>query len=155
MAQKGPVFLIAYTKASVNYRLLTRPNPSVNESLAHKLRSGTPSTCKLHLFERFFTQLGLTTYVSPKGKVNIGVCYGPCSPTVSVDLRVNYMSTHAWILELARARLNPPNPTLAARLQSTCVATGYNGLTVSKRLPNGNIIWEHIPDFSASSCGCR
>lgn len=155
--QIGPLFLIAYFKDIVNGKQLSRPNPSTKDVLAHRLRSGTPATCKLHSFRTSFQQLGLSfVYVSPRRPFNLGVCYGPCDVTESVDSRVSFMTTHAWMLELARMRLDLSNSTShASHLQSTCVATAYQGQRVFKKEPNGNLVSEVIPDFTASECGCR
>ena len=151
--QSGPVFLVVYFKNTAKARLLTLPNPSVNEALAHKLRTGIPSTCKLYSFRKTFAQLGLSkVYVSPRGSVDLGVCYGSCSPTISVDSRVSFMSTHAWMLELARKK-----GTSTRSRQSCCVPIEYKGLRVAKQDPPGsrNVVYVVISDFIASKCGCR
>ena len=150
-AQSGPVFLVVYFKDTTNNRLLTRPNPSANEALAHKLRTGTPCTCSRISFRKTFAELGLSNrFVSPRGSVDLGVCCGSCSSTVSVDSRVSYMSTHAWMLELARVR------GLTTR-RPRCVPIEYRGLRVRKNVPpgSGNFVYQVISDFTASRCGCR
>ena len=154
--QIGPVFLVAYSKdTATNSRHVARPNPSANEARAHKLRSGAPSTCKRHSFQTSFAQLNLAhVYVKPSGLFNMFVCYGPCDATGSVDSRVSFMTLHAWMLELARRVLSNP-PVARRHLQSTCVATGHQGLWVMKREANGNLKRLLLRDFTASACGCR
>ena len=153
----GPVFLVAYFKDSGS-KLSTRPNPTVNETRAHKLRSGVPLSCKLHSFQTSFQELGLNNvYIKPRGLFNLFACYGPCDPTGSVDSRVQFMTTHAWILELARAQRVRSKPTdQLNHLQTCCVATSYVGQRVLKKeLDSETVVWEYIPDFTASECGCR
>lgn len=149
--QSGPVFLVVYFKDTTNNRLLTRPNPSANEALAHKLRTGIPSTCRLYSFHKTFADLGLSkVFVSPRRSLDLGECRGSCSSTVSVDSRVNYMTTHAWMLELARKK------GISSNRKPCCVPIEYRGLRVGKKAAgSGNTVYEVISDFIASKCGCR
>ena len=150
--QSGPAFLVVYFKDTTNNRLLTRPNPSANEALAYKLRSGMPSTCRLHSFRKTFAELGLSSqFVSPRGSLDLGECHGSCPSTVSVDSRVSYMSFHAWMLEHAQ------KSGISTKRQPCCVPTEYRRLRVAKQDPpgSGNVVYVVISDFTASRCGCR
>ena len=149
--QYGPVFLVAYFK---HVSKLTMPLPG-KFTHGHRLRSGSTTMCKLHSFQATFAELGLSgVFVKPTGPIGFSVCYGQCDASGSVDSRAGHMTTHAWVLELARRVL--PNPTVPKnQLQSSCVPTAYQGVRVLKKEPNGNLVYQVIQDFTASACGSR
>ena len=147
--QYGPVFLVAYFK---DVSKLTMP---LSGNSGPRLRSGSTTQCKLHSFQATFAELGLSdVFVKPTGAIDFSVCYGQCDASGSVDSRVGHMTTHAWVLELARRVL--PNPTVPKNhLQSSCVPTAYQGVRVLKKETNGNLVYQVIQDLTASACGCR
>lgn len=155
--QNGPVFLLAYFKdVSGKTNKLPSLLPGANITRYHKLRSGSPvSHCKHHSFRASFAELGLSDlYVKPTGPIDFSVCHGHCNANRSVDTRANYMTIHAWMLELARLVLSNP-PVQKNLLKSCCVPTAYNGLNVWKKEPSGNLVKQLIAHLTASSCGCR
>lgn len=151
--QYGPVLLLAYFKDIPKLRM---PLPSAfTNTHGFKPRSGSAAICKLYSFRATFAQLGLSDrFVKPTGPIDFFVCYGQCDASGSVDSRARYMTTHAWMLELARRVLS--NPAVSKNnLQSSCVPTAYQGLKVLRKEANGNFVSQSIHDLTASACGCR
>lgn len=152
--QYGPVFLLAYFKG-VSTRITNSLHGAVNAH-HYKLRSGgTKAACKLHSFRATFAELGLSdVFVMPTKTIDFFVCYGQCDVTGSVNSHPSFMSTHAWILEIARSKLS--NPSVQKKyLKSKCVPTALQGLDVWRKEADGSLTLLRIPDLTASACGCR
>ena len=152
--QYGPVFLVAYFKGLS--AKITSPLHSAVHAHRYKLRSGgTKATCKLYSFRATFAELGLSNvFVMPTKTIDFFACYGQCDVTGSVNSHPSFVSTHAWILEIARSRLL--NPSIQKKyLKSKCVPTALQGMDVWRKEDDGSFTLQHIPDLTAAACGCR
>lgn len=152
--QYGPVFLLAYFKG-VSTKI-TNPLHSAVNAHSYKLRSGrTKSTCKLYSFRATFAELGLSNvFAMPSETIDFFACYGQCDMTGSVNSHPSFVSTHAWILEVARSRLS--NPSIQRKyLKSKCVPTALQGMDVWRKEDDGSFTFQHISDLTAAGCGCR
>ena len=152
--QYGPVFLLAYFKG-VSTKIKSPLYSAVNAHRYNLRSGGSRATCKLYSFRATFAELGLSNvFVMPTKSIDFFVCYGQCDVTGSVNSHPSFVSTHAWILELARSRFSNP-PIQKMYLKSKCVPTALQGMDVWRKGNDGSFTLQHIPDLTAAACGCR